>query len=248
MRPLLVATSFLTRLPVGNVVCDAGDVGRSMGWFPLIGAVVGGIEIAMMRLFGAFWPPLLVAVLITAADAMITGAMHLDGLADTTDGFGGGRDRESTLRIMREPAIGSYGTCALALALGIRIAGMSTVIGSARAVPALLLAPTFGRWSAAVSASIAPYARPLEDDRGKSVGAPARFAGRAQLVLATLIAGGGALVVHSSRSGVAFGLTAVLAFLWTLLCRKRLGGVTGDTLGAGIVIVECAVLLVFAAA
>jgi adenosylcobinamide-GDP ribazoletransferase len=246
IRQILIAISFLTRLPAGNIECTAMDVGRAARWFPLVGALLGAIYIVAMKLLSAFLPALLTAVLIVAIDALLTGVMHLDGLADTADGFVAGRTRDDVLRIMRDHAIGSYGASALILAIALKIAAIDAF--AANATAALLLAPVLGRWSAVFSSAIAGYARPPADDSGKSVGAPARFVGRTELIFATSTAAVATLAFRSWRGAIALLITAAIATAWTMLCRNRIGGVTGDTLGAGIVIVECLVLIVFAAA
>ena len=248
------AARFLTRLPMGtNSACDAQDIARSARWFPLIGALLGGVYVAAFELSIRAIPPLVTAVMIVIIDAWITGAMHFDGLADTADGFGGGRTRKDVLRIMRDHAIGAYGAVAIGLALALRIAAIAAFAMSverSQAISGLLLAPVLGRWSAVVSGSTQPYARPPEDDFG-SVGSPARFIGRIELLIATAItvciAAGVAEVAGSWRGVAALPLVGVAVTLWNWWCRRRIGGVTGDTLGAGIEISECVVLVWFAA-
>ncbi|HTA70947.1 MAG TPA: adenosylcobinamide-GDP ribazoletransferase, partial [Bryobacteraceae bacterium] len=89
IRQLAVAVAFLTRVPMpSRLVFDAKDVGRSARWFPLIGLMIGGILVAALQLFSLVFPPLATAFLIAAVDALLTGALHLDGLADSMDGFG----------------------------------------------------------------------------------------------------------------------------------------------------------------
>jgi len=247
MRLLWIAISFLTRLPVGNVSCTAIDVGRASRWFPLAGALLGAIYIGAWKVLTPVFPALVVAVLIAIVDAVLTGALHLDGLADTADGFGAGRTRDDVLRIMRDHAVGSYGASALVLAMALKIAAVNTAIAEARAMPALLLAPVWGRWSSVFSAAIAGYARPKEDDSPRSVGSPGRFVGRTELIVASATAAIAAAALRSWRGAIASAIAVIIATGWTIACRRRLGGITGDTLGAGIVMVECAVLLVFAA-
>jgi adenosylcobinamide-GDP ribazoletransferase len=245
IRQFLLALGFLTRLPIGWLACTPKEIGKAARWFPLVGGVLGAIYIGALRLLMPFFPPLIIAVLIIALDALLTGAMHFDGLADTADGFGAGHAREDVLRIMRDHAIGSYGACALFLALALKIAAIGSLIGDARAFPSLLLAPVLGRWSAVFSPAVAGYARPVADDAPRSVGSPARFIGRSELIFATLIAAAFTVAFPHRRSAVAAVLVAAIITGWTLLCRRRIGGVTGDTLGAGIEIAECLVLLAF---
>jgi adenosylcobinamide-GDP ribazoletransferase len=229
------AISFLTRLPAGrNSAFDAKDVARSTRWFPLVGALLGGISVATLWLLSRIFPPLVSAVLIVAFEAALTGAIHFDGLADTADGFGGGRTRADVLRIMRDHAIGSYGAIALVLVIALKVAAIVTLAGSRHAVPGILLAPVLGRWSAVILSSTESYARPPEDDGPNAVGSPTRFVGRRELVIATVTAVTLAAAVGRWFGGAALLLVAVASICWGWCCRRRIGGVTGDTLGAGI--------------
>ena len=244
----LVALGFLTRLPARRSGCTAEDIGKAGKWFPLVGGVLGGIYICAMILVRPFLPPLVTAVLITTLDVFLTGAMHFDGLADAADGFGAGRTRDEVLRIMRDHAIGSYGASALFLVIALKVAAIGAMIASARAVDAVLLAPVLGRWSSIFSSVTAGYARPVQDDSPRSVGSPARFIVRSELVVATVIAAGFTLLLQPWRGVAALALVVAAMGGWTYLCRRRIGGVTGDTLGAGIEITECIVLVVFTVA
>jgi adenosylcobinamide-GDP ribazoletransferase len=244
------AIGFLTRLPVSrDSTRDAKAIAQSARWFPLVGGLLGGIYCGAFALLLRVFPTLLTAVIIVIIDAWITGAMHFDGLADTADGFGGGRTKEDVLRIMRDHAIGAYGAVAIGLTLALKIAAIAALAGFVDrrdAFPGLLLAPALGRWSAVALGSTQSYARPREDDSG-SVGSPTRFMGRMELVFATVVALGIAALVSRWRGVAAMALVAAVVIVWGWWCRWRIGGVTGDTLGAGIEIAECVVLMWFVA-
>lgn len=245
---IALAIGFLTRLPVPNdPAVTAKDVARATRWFPLVGGLLGGISVAALWVLSRIFPPLVTAVLIVTLEAFLTGAMHFDGLADTADGFGGGRTRDDVLRIMRDHAIGSYGGTALFLAIALKIAAIATLLDTRYAIAALFLAPVLGRWSAVLLSATHPYARPLEHDGPYSVGSPTRFIDRTELIVATTTAV--ALTVAAGRwiGGAAIVLVAGASMWWGWKCRHRIGGVTGDTLGAGIEISECLVLLLFTA-
>jgi adenosylcobinamide-GDP ribazoletransferase len=235
------ALAFLTRLPVPRYsVFDAKDVGRAARWFPLVGALLGGIYVAALWLLGRVFPPLVTSVMIVGIEAAITGGMHFDGIADTADGFGGGRTREDVLRIMRDHAIGAYGAIALILVIGLKIATVAALIDTGRASHALLLAPVLGRWSAVLLSATESYARPT--------GSPTQFVGRTEFIVATLTAVPVSVAIDLWRGTASFGLVAIGSAWWGWRCRRRIGGVTGDTLGAGIEVAECLVLLLFVAA
>jgi cobalamin 5'-phosphate synthase/cobalamin synthase len=236
---LAAAIAFLTRLPVGrNSAFDAKQVGRSARWFPLVGALLGGIYVAALRLLIPFFPALVTAVILIALDAALTGAMHFDGLADTADGFGGGRSREDVLRIMRDHAIGAYGAVALVLLIALKIAAISALSDSRWAVSALLLAPVLGRWSAVLLSATGTYAR--QDS-------PVRFVGPTELIIATLTALACGIAAARWQGAAALLLVALATAWWGWRCRRRIGGITGDTLGAGVEMSECLVLLLFTA-
>jgi len=242
------ALGFLTRLPSGRRgIVGAEDVARSARWFPLVGALLGGIYVGIGLLLIRVFPPFVTAVIIVAMDALLTGALHLDGLADTADGFGGGHTREDVLRIMRDHSIGAYGAIALILVIALKIGAIVALIEAGRQGPALFLAPVLGRWAAVFLGASQTYARPIEHDSQHSVGTPARFMGRTELIIATVI--GLALAAAAGGwTGVGCFAGALLVSLsWSWRCRRRIGGVTGDTIGAGVELSECLVLLLLTA-
>lgn len=246
MRLLAAAIAFLTRLPAaGHAALDAKTVARSARFFPVAGALLGGIYAGAFRLLAPVFPPLLAAMLLVALDAALTGAMHFDGLADTADGFGGGRTPADVLRIMRDHAIGSYGAVSIMLVLALKIAAIAALADGHRALPALFLAPVLGRWAAVLLGATQPYARPVADDGPNTAGAPVRYIGVTELIVSTLIAAALAIAAARWRGAAATCAVAAVSLGWGWYCRRRIGGVTGDTLGAAIEFAECCVLLVF---
>jgi len=247
MLQLAAALAFLTRIPIARrTVIDAKDVARSSRWFPLVGALLGGIYIAAMLLLGPYLPPFVVAVIIVGLEALLTGMMHLDGVADTADGFGGGLTRDDVLRIMRDHAIGSYGAGALIFVIALKLATIVGLVVGPLAVPALLLAPVLGRWSAVLLSATEDYVRPL-DARPASPGSPSRWIGRRELIIATGLAAPVAVFAGHGRGVAAMAAAAAGTLLWGRWCRRRIGGVTGDTIGVGVEISECLTLLIFTA-
>src|SRR5580700_2888992 len=142
MRSLLAAIAFLTRIPVGRFAAiEATDVAHSAGWFPLIGVLLGAIYSLAAALLKSCLPLQVVAVLLVILDALATGALHYDGLADTADGFGGGKSREDTLRIMRDHAIGSYGGMALATLVALKVTTYAALLRQSNWIAAFILTP-----------------------------------------------------------------------------------------------------------
>jgi cobalamin 5'-phosphate synthase/cobalamin synthase len=248
MFSVIAAFAFLTRLPVwGGRAFGPKEVATSERWFPLVGLVLGAIYAGALWVFGRVFPATICAILLVGLDAWLTGAMHYDGIADSADGFGGGRTREDVLRIMRDHAIGSYGAVALMLTIAIKAAAIAFLAGKPASWPAILLAPVLGRWAAVLLSASQPYARPPEQDGPLSVGSPTRLVGRAEVAIATVAALVVAGVLGIRLGGPASASVAALTVVWGAYCRRRIGGVTGDTVGAAIEISECAVFLIYSA-
>lgn len=237
------AVIFLTRLPVPWTVPDVPDrIHRCTPWFPAVGVLVGGIGALAWWLASLLWPPVIAALAAVAATALVTGAFHEDGLADTFDGLGGSPDRENALGIMKDSRVGTYGAVALVFVLVGRVAALTALGGAAPA--ALVGAHALARCSSLPPIRWLNYAR-----REGGTGKP--FAGG--ITLNGLIA---ALAGTALLTVVLFGNVAVVTWIagavgagfiiaWS---RARLDGITGDTLGAANQIAELAVYLALLAA
>lgn len=239
MRSLAASIAFCTRIPV-PVDFATEDVGRAARWFPVVGGLLGLVSIAIARILLPHLPAMVVAVLILLAEALLTGALHMDGLADTADGFGGGRTRDDVLRIMRDHAIGSYGGTALILLFMLKAAAISALISRTPYSPFLILAPALGRWNIVLLSRCMPYARPNE--------AVSRHIGTQELICATAFALAFVVALARWRSAVCWLFATLGAAAFGIYCRRKINGVTGDTLGTAEQIGECIVLLVGLAA
>jgi adenosylcobinamide-GDP ribazoletransferase len=240
VRSLLAAIAFLTRIPIGEAAFDANDVAHSAGWFPLIGALLGAAYSGIAWALEPHLPAVLIAVLLVTVDALATGALHFDGLADMADGFGGGKTRDDVLRIMRDHAIGSYGGLALVLVVALRLAAYSSLLAQPTDrnwMVALIVTPALGRWSILLLTAMLPYAR-----QGISV---AGYIERQSLVWGTLVVMVILIAAISMRAWIAAGIIVVVTGLFGSYCRRRIGGITGDTLGANLQICESAALITF---
>jgi adenosylcobinamide-GDP ribazoletransferase len=242
---MLAAVSFLTRVPVAHgLSLSAKDIGKSARWFPLVGALIGCVYVIVLRVFSPVFPAPVVAVFVLIAEALLTGALHLDGLADMADGFGGGRTREDVLRIMRDHAIGAYGAMALILLVVLKMASIAALIDRHRADACLVVAPALARWSGVFLNNLLPYARGSEQEGVRSGGAVCKFVGRTELFVATVTALPLTFIL-AGWPGIASWVAAIsVSLLMARLCRSTIGGITGDTLGAGAELSEVAVLLV----
>jgi adenosylcobinamide-GDP ribazoletransferase len=228
VRAAAAALAFLTRVPVGRLVSlGPDDVARGAVLFPLvgagIGALVGGVAIGLdSRLI-----LLLAAALAVAVEALVTGAIHLDALADTADALGA-PTRERALAIMREPTIGSFGATALALDLLVRTAALAALLDGPDPVLAATAAFALGRAAPLALSWALPYAR-----EGGGLGASLAGSARPPWLAAGLLLGIGVAVAALGLRGLWLAAGAAGAvFVVGLVARRRFGGVTGDVLGA----------------
>jgi adenosylcobinamide-GDP ribazoletransferase len=236
---LAFAIAFLTRVPLpARLEAGAREVGRAMLFFPAVGAALGALLAAAGLGLSRALPLPLAAVLVVALGTAATGALHLDGLADTADGLGGGRDAEHALRIMRDHAVGTYGAAALALALLVKAAAIAALLGRPGAAAWLPVAGALSRWVIVPVARFAPSARP--DGLGASVAA---HVGPLEVVGATVLALGIAIWLTGIGGVAAWAAVAVAGAALAEVCRRRVGGMTGDTLGATGELAEALVLV-----
>ena len=188
--------------------------------------------------------PFVASALALAVAALVTGAIHEDGLADVADGFGGGRTRERRLEIMRDSRIGAYGGTALVLSLALRLGALATLLdrSGALAALALILAASVSRTAALVPMAMLDPARP--DGAAASVGRPERFAlGLAAGLCLALGLLGTALGLPPLGVALMLVLAPGAAFALTLLARERIGGQSGDVIGACQQVAEMAALI-----
>lgn len=202
---------------------------RAVGWFPLVGALVGVTTAATLLLVEHIWPRVVAVILALIVEVRLTGALHEDAVADFCDGLGGGRDEAHARQIMKDSRIGSHGALGLLLALSLRAALMFS-LDATRAAVAIIAAATFGRLLVVIAmAVIAPV--PRSDGLATNVGAGIR--GRdVGLAGATAIPGllpYALLAPLTLLSACAVGLVFLIWFRALLL--HRVGGSTGDCLG-----------------
>lgn len=258
LRLVAVALQFLTRVPVPAALgWDPAWPAQALRHFPLVGAGIGAAGAALLALALPWWPPLVVAPLLLLATLWLTVALHEDGLADSADALLGAAARERALAIMKDSRIGSHGAAVLGLSLLLRAALLAQLLGQG-------LGPAAAAWvaiqAAARAAAVALMAAlPYAGDPAQAK-APTLARGASGPVAAVALAWGLLALV----SGVAFSgrpapaaLGVVLASLLLLAVlvrglaawlRRRLGGCTGDTLGACEQLAEIGLLLVWTAA
>lgn len=241
MRGLRAAVSFLTRVPAGPPRLGSSDLARAVPWFPVVGALVGLALAGSYAALLAVLPPLVAAGVTIGVGLLLTGAFHEDGLADTADALGGGRSTEEALAILKDPAHGTYGVSAIALSLLLRVGALASL----GRWSALAVLPAAHALSRAASIGLLGVAAPAAE-----VGLGASYAalvGRRQVLgslAAGLFVGVASLGPWAMAAAVVAGLGASVVG-W--LSVRKLGGVTGDVLGAAQQAAEVLVLLLGAA-
>lgn len=235
LRPLLCAIGFLTRIPVPQRAFSEQDVARGAGFFAWVGGLIALALFGVAQLHGPLGARS-TSLLLVAVWALITGGLHLDGLADSVDGFSGGRGQpERTLEIMRDSRIGSHGALALVLLVLLKASALESLL--THGALTWLVTPVLGRFLCTLLIVAFPYAR--------AQGLGSVFAGR--VGWRELLFGALALVpalVWAGPHGVWGALAATLFALGVALqFKRRLSGLTGDGYGAAIELSETACLL-----
>jgi adenosylcobinamide-GDP ribazoletransferase len=236
---LRTAWIFLTRIPVGDD--PQPDVARAVPWFPVVGTAVGLLAAAVWWIGTELLTPLPAAALTISVAALVTGAFHHDGLADMADGFGGGWDREQRLAIMKDSRHGTYGVMALVGVVTIQV-GALTSLGPAQGAAALVAAHSLGRAGAVGMLRTVPAAR--ADGLGVDWSSRVRPFAAAVGVAAGVLAAG---VVLGWLVVIAVAAVAVVVAACAAFAVRKVGGFTGDVLGAAEQLGETATLLVAAA-
>jgi len=246
LRDLKVCLIFLTRLPLAMPDATPPALAASARAFGPAGAITGALAAAVYAILHAFAVPAGVAVAVMlAATGLVTGALHEDGLADCADGFGGGRERESRLAIMRDSRIGSYGVIALILAFLIRWSALAHIAGAAGGWPVaavVIAAASLSRTAMVLALWALPAAR--TEGRSAEAGRPGRstLAQAAGIAFIIFVAVLWSVASFSAMAAMALaGLAAGLAVM--ALARRLIGGQTGDVCGSVQVTAEAAILI-----
>ena len=213
-----------------------------MAWFPLVGLVLGGVLAGTDLLLSAMIPQSILTMLLIGLLVLLTGGLHVDGLADSVDGIAGGRTPVDRLAIMRDARIGAVGATGLMLALGLRYAGLMAVPQAER-LAVLLCMPVLGRWAMVVTAFSMPYARP---EGGLAHPFLQQLSAR-HLLLSAVIPLGALPWFFGTRGVIVCAVIVAIARAIAALSRRLLGGITGDVLGAVNEIVEIVFVIMMTA-
>jgi len=247
----LAAFTFLTRLPLSRArsaiaatsLADNVMLADTVWTFPLVGVVIGAIGgIAYAIASALALPPLSAALIAVASTALVTGALHEDGLADTADGFGGGGTREEKLEIMRDSRSGAFGVLALIFSVGLRSVAIADIALRWHVLAALIAAH-------ALSRGVLPAAMlRLDPARSDGLGAGAGRPKQNQVLIALVLALAVAVLSIGLRAGLSASIAAaIVAIAIAWLAQRQIGGQTGDVLGAIEQGAETAALLAAAA-
>jgi adenosylcobinamide-GDP ribazoletransferase len=237
---LLAAFQFLSIMPpVVKRPFTPEEMGHAVGFFSLVGLVLGGILAAAKILLDLALPAAVSAVIVVALWVALTRALHLDGLMDTCDGVFGGYTAEQRLDIMRDARVGAFGVVGGVLALLAKTAAVASLGGQSIT---LIMAVVLGRWAMSLAVVTFPYAR--AEGLGRAM---KDHAGWKQLVMAGVIAGLVAWFGGRWMGMIFAGGAIVVCLALGRFFVKRLGGLTGDTYGAVCELVEVCVLVGYTA-
>jgi adenosylcobinamide-GDP ribazoletransferase len=221
------AVMFFTRVPVpSSVNHDPADLQRAAAWFPLVGWLVGAVAAGVWWAAAQVWPPVVASGLSLVATLLLTGAFHEDGFADVCDGFGGGYTKERVLEIMRDSRVGAFGAIGVVMMLGLKwqtVASLPVALGAV----VLLAGHALSRAAAVSLMAVLPYVR---EEAGKAKPLATELSGGR--LLTALACGLAPLALLPARCAWA---VVALAGVWWVLSRwfkLRIGGYTGDCLGA----------------
>lgn len=235
---LHLAFVFLTRLPLPPLRGPVAPVSHALWAAPLVGLVVGagmaGVWAGALAL-GLAAP--VAAGLALGAGLLLTGGLHEDGLADVADGFWGSHRRERRLEILRDSRLGTYGALALVMVLGLRWAALSGASSVSAGVLVLLVAPVLSRATLPLTLALLPPAR--TDGLGAGAG---RMPGWG-VIVAWMLASGLAAAMTGTIGVQAVTLAGLLTLGWCWLAWRKIGGQTGDVLGAGVALAETLCLI-----
>ena len=234
IRPLLTAIQFLTVIPFPKSFTGGEkELEKCMPFFPVVGLLIGIIIAAFDHVMGFIFPPLPASVMTVIAMTAISGGLHMDGLADTADGFFSARPRERVLEIMRDSRTGVMGVLAVVFVIVLKVSVLISLFPPIR--PGIIvLMPLAGRCSFVVMMTALPYVR-REGGLATAFGVGKSWLN--VLWASAFLLAAGWLAGH--WMGLAASFSALLmAVLFSVYCFRKIGGYTGDTLGAGCEITE----------
>ncbi|MBT9135607.1 MAG: Adenosylcobinamide-GDP ribazoletransferase [Firmicutes bacterium] len=240
MKTLALALSFLTTIPMPHVgMASDEEMNATLGFFPLVGLLVGLVNAGLFLVGVRLWSPQIAAWLWLISNAIITGALHLDGWMDTFDALGSRKSRSEMLEIMKDSRIGAVGTTAALLLLGLK---WSLLIVSVSTIAALVIAPAVGKVGVVLATQAFPYGR--EKGLGQALTKPMQLSG---WFFALGVAVVTTIAFLRMPGLIALAVSLMVGLAWAHTLSRKFGGLTGDSYGAVNELVELVFLLVFLA-
>lgn len=245
MKSFILMVQFLTRLPINiNMDADESDFNRGGGYFTLVGLIIGiilyGASIILLRYVNYY---LLSAIILVALNVLITGGIHLDGLADSFDGLYSYRDKDRILEIMKDSRVGTNGVLAIIFDIILRVALMSIILEYFDP-KLIILMPVFGRLGIVLASRFSKYAR--ENGMGGffigNISIMDLFFNLLVLVIAVFIVISFESLIFFPYS-IKYLILLIIPFIYIRHCNKIIGGMTGDTLGCLCEIMEISFLM-----
>ena len=241
LKGFLLQLQFLTRIPAPlSVEFDEDSFSRGVIFAPVVGLLIGLIIAGIYILAGFTGRPVIAVLAALVAEIIITGGLHLDGLADTFDGIFSNRPREEILRIMKDSRIGTNGTLSLILLIISKI-GLLLIINKGNIIPCLIMMPVLSRMNIAWTAGISTYARKEKSPAASIV----NNTGVIKIIIATFISAVPCAILLKLASVPVIIALIVFVILFTIYVEKKIGGITGDVIGAVIELSELVFLFTF---
>lgn len=239
IKNFVTALQFLTIFTVSKRQISEADLARSLVYFPLVGFFLGVLLVYSDLAMEWVFPHTIANAWLLILSVILTRALHVDGLADTLDGFMGGSDRESRLRIMKDSRLGTAGALGIVFSLFLKYLSLNNLFGDEKTA-ALLTAPVLGRWSQTIMVFRSDYVR--------QAGMARAFVGHLRLgglAAASILALGLSAFVSEARAIFIVPAVAALTYISRMFVVRKIGGVTGDTIGAVSELTEVLVFLLF---
>ena len=240
MKGFLLLLQFMTRIPTPKMEYEPKKLGRAMKWFPVIGMLIGVILYYSFIILNQFFDsPEVIAILIILLEIVLTGGLHLDGLADTFDGIFSFRSKKRMLEIMKDSRIGSNGALSLIIYFALKGTLLKEVISVDAAPYFLLVMPVIARFNSVLNCGVAKYAR--SNGMGKHI---VEETNMISVMISFIITGAFSYYFIGLIGIYALLVVSILGIYFAKLMERKIGGITGDTLGAVVEMSTIIVLLV----
>lgn len=242
-KDFLLMLQFLTRLPINiSLPCEKGNFRRGTGFFPMIGLIIGGIELGFYFVLKSILPVNITAVLLILIGILLTGGLHVDGIGDTCDGFFAFKGKNSVIEIMKDSRIGTYACIAIVFDILIKYTALNFALQKGE-WEIILLVPILGRSSILLLSFIGKPAKPNGTGNFfiQNVGVSELTIGILFMVCFSYV------LVGIKSSAICIAFVIIMTFSFNKLCMHKMNGITGDSLGANNELNEMLVFILFTA-